>query len=76
MPLTDVLGRPFAFTLTPGNISDMKAAPMLLSQLNGARYLVADKGYDANALRCALRSRGHAPTSGNISASVVCAHRS
>jgi transposase len=56
-----VLGRPFAFTLTPGNVSDMKAAPVLLSQLNGARYLLADKGYDANALRSALRSQGTVP---------------
>jgi transposase len=59
--LTDVLGRPFAFALTPGNVSDMKAAPVLLSQLNGARYLVADKGYDANALRIALRRQGTVP---------------
>lgn len=39
----------------------MKAAPVLLSQLNGARYLVADKGHDANALRSAIRSRGTVP---------------
>lgn len=39
----------------------MKAAPVLLSQLNGARYLVADKGYDANALRIALRRQGTVP---------------
>ncbi len=39
----------------------MKAAPVLLSQLKGARYLVADKGYDADALRSALRSRGTLP---------------
>lgn len=39
----------------------MKAAPVLLSQLNGARHLVADKGYDADALRSALRSRGTVP---------------
>lgn len=56
-----MLGRPFAFTLTPGNVSDMKAAPVLLSQLNGARYLLGDKGYDANSLRSALRSQGTVP---------------
>ncbi|QKV20728.1 IS5 family transposase [Oricola thermophila] len=59
--LTDVLGRPSAFALTPGNVSDMKAAPALLSQLNGARYPLADKGYDANALRSALRRQGTVP---------------
>lgn len=54
--LTDVLGRPFAFHLTAGNVSDMKAAPVLLANLTGARYVLADKGYDANALRKMLRS--------------------
>jgi transposase len=34
----------------------MKAAPQLLSGLTGARYVLADKGYDANALREMLRS--------------------
>jgi transposase len=29
----------------------MKAAPVLLAGLTGARYVLADKGYDANALR-------------------------
>jgi transposase len=47
--------------LTPGNVSDMKAAPTLLERLEGARYLVADKGYDANALRALLRSRNTVP---------------
>lgn len=54
--LTDVLGRPFALHLTTGNVSDMKAAPVLLAGLKGARYVLADKGYDANALRKMLRS--------------------
>lgn len=54
--LTDVLGRPFALHLTAGNVSDMKAAPVLLAGLTGARYVLADKGYDANALRKMLRS--------------------
>jgi transposase len=39
-----------------GNASDMKAAPVLLANLTGARYVLADKGYDANALRKMLRS--------------------
>ena len=39
----------------------MKAAPVLLSHLNGARYLLADKSYDTNALRGALRSQGTVP---------------
>ena len=33
----------------------MKAAPVLLAGLTNARYVLADKGYDANALRKMLR---------------------
>ena len=33
----------------------MKAAPALLASLKGAHYVLADKGYDANALRTMLR---------------------
>lgn len=43
------------------NVSIMKVAPPLLSQLNGARYLVADKGYDANSLRRAFRRQDALP---------------
>ena len=34
----------------------MKAAPVLLAGLTNARYVLADKGYDDNALRKMLRS--------------------
>jgi transposase len=47
--------------LTAGNVSDIKAAPALLDQLRGARYLIADKGYDADALRQGLRDQGITP---------------
>lgn len=56
-----MIGRPFAFTLTAGNVSGIKAAPALLSRLDGARYLIGDKGYDADALRASLRERGIVP---------------
>ena len=36
--------------------SDMKPAPVLLPGLTGARYVLADGGYDANTLRKMLRS--------------------
>ena len=52
--LTDVIGRPFAPTLTPGNVSDMKAAAELLARLRGTGYAIADKGYNADALRRSL----------------------
>jgi len=56
-----VVGRPFALTLTPGNVSDVRAADLMIGGLNGAKRLIADKGYDANALRTRLRGLGAAP---------------
>lgn len=53
--LTDIIGRPFVFMLTGGNVADSTVAPLLLAGLKGARYLLADKCYDANSLRKHLR---------------------
>jgi transposase len=47
--------------LTPGNVADVKAAPELLTRLGRARYLLADKGYDADGLRRSLRQSGAVP---------------
>ncbi len=41
--------------LTGGNAANSPLAPHLLAGLKGARYLLADKGYDANSLRRHLR---------------------
>jgi len=59
--LTDVLGRPFALLLTPGNVSDITVADDLIKRAGGMRYLIADKGYDADALRISLRKSGSVP---------------
>jgi len=59
--LTDTIGRPYAFELTAGNVSDAKAARLLFNRLAGARRLLADKGYDANAIRRELRQSGIVP---------------
>lgn len=59
--LTDTIGRPYAFELTAGNVSDAKAARLLFNRLAGARRLLADKGYDANAIRKELRQSGVIP---------------
>lgn len=40
--------------LSAGNVSDVTAAPALLGQVRPARYLVADKGYDADRLHTSL----------------------
>jgi transposase len=48
--------------LTPGNVTDVKAAPELLARIGvRTRYLLADKGYDADALRRSLRQAGFVP---------------
>jgi transposase len=39
----------------------VKAAPELLARLGRARYLLGDKGYDADALRRSLRQTGIVP---------------
>ncbi|WP_414711351.1 IS5 family transposase [Sphingomonas sp. UBA978] len=59
--LTDVIGRPYALMLTPGNVSDIKAAPALLERAGHMRYLLGDKGYDADRLRRSLRDAGAVP---------------
>jgi transposase len=41
--------------LTPGNVSDIKAAPALLERAGRMRYLLGDKDYDADRLRRSLR---------------------
>jgi transposase len=47
--------------LTPGNVSDITAADDLLKRAGKMRYLLADKGYDADALRKRLRKAGTVP---------------
>ena len=59
--LTDVVGRPYALMLTPGNVSDMKAAPALLERAGRMRYLLGDKGYDADHLPDLARGVGATP---------------
>jgi transposase len=59
--LTDVLGRPYALMLTAGNVSDVKAAPALLERAGRMRYLLADKGYNADRLRRSIRDVGALP---------------
>jgi transposase len=57
-----VVGRPAVIHLTPGNASDVKAAPEVIAAAPGRlRRLVADRGYDADQLRRDLRSSGTTP---------------
>jgi transposase len=60
--LTDVLGRPAVVHLTPGNASDVRTAPEVISAAPGRlKRLVADRGYDANHLWRNLRAARTTP---------------
>ena len=47
--------------LTPGNVADVTVAPAPLARMGRARYVLADKGYDADPLRRSLRQAGAVP---------------
>jgi transposase len=57
--LTDANGRPRVLLISPGNLSDMTMAPALIDTARG-RFdrLIADKGYDSNAIRDAIHAQG------------------
>ena len=57
----DEKGCPHILLLTPGNTHDAKVAIQTINAVPPSRYLVADKGYDSNALRSWLIERGTTP---------------
>lgn len=59
--LTDELCRPLAFLLTGGQVADCTAADALLEQMPATTILHADKGYDSDAVRGKIESKGAAP---------------
>ncbi len=61
--VTDAKGRPLRFFMTAGQVSDHTGAAALLSSLPGADWLLADRGYDADWFRDALKDRGSGPAS-------------
>lgn len=56
--LTDAAGRPRVLLISPGNTSDMTMAPALIEAARG-RFdkLIADHGYDSNAIRSAIQQQ-------------------
>ncbi len=54
--LTDGLGRPLRFILTPGQAADISSAPALLEGMK-AKAVLADKGYDSRAFRDLIRAK-------------------
>jgi transposase len=56
--LTDEAGRPRVLLLSPGNVNDGTMAIALVAAAGPIRHLMADRAYDANALRAWLAERG------------------
>ena len=59
--MTDAFGRPIRLFLSAGNVSDYIGARALLSSLPDAKWLLADRGYDADWFRNALKERDIQP---------------
>jgi transposase len=59
--VTDTNGRPLSFFMTAGQVSDYTGAAALLDDLPKARWLLGDRGYDADWFRDALRAGRPSP---------------
>ncbi len=59
--VTDANGRPISFFITAGQVSDYTGAAALLDELPKAKWLLADRGYDADWFRDALQAKGSLP---------------
>lgn len=55
---TDAFDLPLDFIITAGQVSDIKIAPELLSQLPTTGYVIADKGYDKEKFREQIKEKG------------------
>ncbi|KXF88971.1 transposase [Phaeobacter inhibens] len=59
--VTDASGRPIRFFMTAGQVSDYTGARVLLRSLPAADWMIADRGYDADWFRDALKDKGIRP---------------
>jgi transposase len=57
----DSYGLPIEFTLTGGEVHDSKEAENLIEKLPNCGYIVADKGYDSEAIREQIRQKNSLP---------------
>ena len=57
----DSYGLPIEFHITGGEVHDSKAAPILIDMLPSADYIIADRGYDSEALREMIRNKNAIP---------------
>ena len=56
--VTDAKGRLIQFFMSAGQVSDYTGAAALLSSLPQAGWMLADRGYDADWFREALKDKG------------------
>jgi transposase len=56
--ICDSRGRPLKLFVTAGQVSDYIAARALLGDLPNVRWLLGDRGYDADWFRDALKDKG------------------
>src|SRR5690606_39256470 len=59
--ISDANGRPLSFFMTAGQISDYTGAAALLDDLPKAKWLLGDRGYNADWFREALQAKGTKP---------------
>ena len=59
--VTDAKGRPLVFFMTAGQVSGYTGAAALLGSLPAAEWMIADRGYDADWFREALKAKGIHP---------------
>jgi transposase len=56
--VVDANGNPIALKLTEGQAHDGRSAADLLGSIGAGQVLLADRGYDSDALRAAMAERG------------------
>ncbi len=59
--IVDGFGLPVLFDITAGQVNDSTAAPEVIDALPKSEYVVADKGYDSEALRHQIRQKKSVP---------------
>ena len=57
----DGMGRPVVMLLSEGQMSDYKGVRLIVNDLPLAKHLLADRGYDADWFRDALKDKGIKP---------------
>lgn len=59
--VVDSFGLPIEFSVTGGQVHDCKAAPELIARLENFDFLIADRGYDSDALREQVKAQNAIP---------------